>query len=204
MQVMQEQPSEVAFAELLSEAVGDVGGNAIEAANKIFRQVEPNLLIWARSEIAARNLALDPRDLVQETVLRALKQLPSFRGNTKAQFLSCLKRILIRRASGYHQRAAVDMPVSIDDSKRGIKDAIPGAEETPSKNVARTETRDSLSAALKLLDPEERQVVELFMQSRSFPEIGGIMQRSPDAVRHLRNKAVRNLREMLGSEQKYF
>jgi hypothetical protein len=30
------------------------------------------------------------------------------------------------------------------------------------------------------------------------------MQRSPDAVRHLRNKAVRNLREMLGSEQKYF
>src|SRR5260370_27302442 len=139
MQVPQESPSE--FAELLRVATGaDMRGNVIDAANKIFHECEPILLVWARTETAARNLAFDPQDLIQETVLRAIQQLPAFRGETKAQYLACLKKILTRCASGLQQKAALEKPVSIDDSKRGIKDALPGAEETPSKKVARTET----------------------------------------------------------------
>ena len=69
---------------------------------------------------------------------------------------------------------------------------------TPSSDVAMEEELDRLRAALQDLPAEQIKVIQLRnWEQLSFPQIAEQMDRTPDAVRMLWNRAVKKLGEKI-------
>jgi RNA polymerase sigma-70 factor (ECF subfamily) len=142
--------------------------------------------------------------VVQEAFIEALRDFPTFRGETGQQFLGWLRGILRHNLSDLIKHfgarcRTVSQEVPLPDPQRlaaariRVFQAVGGP---ICEELIAQEQRRALAAALHRLPPLYRRVIQLHFGERcSFAEIGNGLQRSPEAVRKIAGRAVERLRQ---------
>ncbi len=175
-----------------------------EAIDRLIRRVEPKLLAAARAGLSQGLRAkVRPSDIVQATLLEAVRDLERFRGQSPVEFEGWLFSILHhtlkdqgkyfaaeRRAPGQEQR------LSPSSAER-----LTGLAATPSQIAVTHESEALHATALAGLGDDHRQVLHLReIEQLDFRTIGERLGRSEGAARilHLRAREslARRVREL--------
>ena len=164
------------------------------------------LLLLARMQLDGRLRGqLDPDDLVQQTLTRALEKRDRFRGSDDAQRAAWLRTLLSRtlidaarklaRAGG----VARSLEASLEQSSARLEAFLAADQTSPSGRVVRQERLLRLSDALAALPGDQRRAIELkHLQGLALIEVARRMGRTVSAVAGLLQRGLRALREDLG------
>lgn len=140
---------------------------------------------------------LDDSDVVQETLVRALRSSDDFRGTTDLELQQWLREILKSQlidSVRFHNRQQRDIARDIRDSTPELADGG----QTPSEAYWQRESSERLWLAVAELPEDYRTVILLRQQmDLSFPEIGERMGKTADAVRMLWGRAILMLGQRL-------
>jgi len=168
------------------------------------------LTLLARVQIGRRLQGkVDPADVVQEVFLEVHRQFPNFRGETEAEFLAWMRKILagqlalvMRKFLGTQARDVMleqQLEAQVDRSSQMLDGALAASISTPSQRASRKEQALLLSQALDRLSEDYREVIILrHLEGLSFDEVAKRMDRSADSVQKLWVRALGKLRESLG------
>lgn len=198
---------ESSFESLLDRArAGDAA-----AQGQLLGRFERWLQLLARVQCESRFQAkFDAADIVQQTLLEAVRALPQFRGTTEAELAGWLRQILahalaheIRRFQGAQKRD-VGLEVSLDaelaQSSLRLGALLAESGPTPSQAAARQEVGVLLADALCRLPEDYRDVLVLrHLEGLSHEEIAVRLGRSVGAVRMLWVRALASLKTELPS-----
>ena len=143
---------------------------------------------WARSRA-------ETEDLVQESLIRALRHIPSFEGQTIRDFRNWLHTVFKNLVTDEKRHA----------HRHGIRlelhENIPNDEPSPLELLAEQEATDIYKAAVATLDEAERPfIIYRLEHAYSFKDLADKLGKTtPDAARMTYNRALTKLRnEMLG------
>jgi RNA polymerase sigma-70 factor (ECF subfamily) len=197
-----ESPSVV---EMLARARNNETGEL----DRLFARCRNYLGLVARAHVESWLRAkVDPSDLIQQTLLEAYRDFGRFRGQTEAEWLAWLKRILAHNAANFVRHYA-------GTEKRRLGREVPlhrprpgesaGAEldvadngESPSQHLARQERELQLADALDQLPADYREVIILRnLQRLSFNEVADRLQRSRPATQMLWMRAMHKLKQVM-------
>jgi RNA polymerase sigma-70 factor (ECF subfamily) len=149
---------------------------------------------WARFRLGPR---LDVEDLLQETFLRAYGSVQRFVAQDDDSFLRWL--------CGIAKRALAQASL---DARRAERDAVsrepsPSA-PSPSTALRREERFDRLEAALAKLSRDQHEAIRLCrFEGLTSADAGVRMGRSPEAVRQLLVRALRELKATFGDTESF-
>jgi RNA polymerase sigma-70 factor (ECF subfamily) len=132
--------------------------------------------------------AADAEDIVQETLTGAFRALHAFRGGSSVR--TWLARILVRQAAAHHRRRkrAIDL----------LHLRRPAAEASEGGPAQAVDARIDVSAAIRALSREHREVVVLReMQGLSYEEIAEVLGIPRGTVESRLFRARRELAERL-------
>jgi RNA polymerase sigma-70 factor (ECF subfamily) len=178
------------------------------------RHFEPWLRLLARVQVESRFRArFDPSDVVQQTMIEAVRALPQFRGASEEEFAAWLRQILahvlaheIRRHDGALKRQLrreVPLDRELTHTSRRLGDLLPAGGASPSQALVQQERQLLLAQALQRLPEDYREVIILRnLEGLSHEEVAKRLDRNPGAVRMLWVRALARLRqevESLGS-----
>lgn len=185
-------PLENTAALLEGARLGDVA-----ARERLFARYLPILRRWAHHRLphAARDLR-DTDDLVQDTLLNALRRLDHFEHRGEGAFLAYLHRILLNNVRDGVRRAAVrPRQTTVDDN---LVDRAPSALE---QAIGR-ERVERFERALERLGPEPRQAVILRLEfGFSYRQVADALGRpSAEAARMTVARAVVALAKAMHEE----
>jgi RNA polymerase sigma-70 factor (ECF subfamily) len=177
------------------------------ARDRLFAACRNYVAVAARAEVASWLKAkVDASDLVQQTLLEAHRGLANFRGETEAEWLGWLRRILENNAADYvrqyHgvEKRRVGREVSLqrdDDSERGDFE-LSDEGETPSQLLMQKELQLQVADALIGLPEDYQEVIILrSMQRLPFDEVADRMGRSRPATQMLWLRAIKKLQEAM-------
>jgi RNA polymerase sigma-70 factor (ECF subfamily) len=178
---------------------GDVSGSRLEAFRKY-------LELLARAQLDPRLRGkLDPADLVQQTLLRALAARDRFRGDDagRAAWLrTILARVMIdavrkfgRPGGGERERS---LEAAVEYSSARLESLLAADQTSPSGRADRNERLLRLADALSRLPEDQRRAVELrHLEGLPLAEIATRMARSVDSVVGLIHRGLRALRRDL-------
>lgn len=173
------------------------------------------LRLLASTQIDAKLQArFSPSDVVQETFLEAHRDFGQFRGQTEAEFLAWLRRILANNLARLVERHVLAekrdvrrevslnrFGAAIDQSTTRLDQMLADRAESPSADVVRREYAVILADQLAAMPPDYREVIVLrHLQGLSFKEVAKRMDRTPGAVRMLWLRAIAHLRQQLVAE----
>jgi RNA polymerase sigma-70 factor (ECF subfamily) len=165
--------------------------------------------LLARLQVEPRFRAkFDASDIVQQTMLEAVRGWPNYRGGTEAELAAWLRQILAHvllhemRRFGGAQRRDVDREVSLEhalaESSRRLGDALAAPGSSPSEQAGRHELELRLADALARLPADYAEVILLRnVEGLSHDEIAERMGRGVGAVRMLWVRALARLRQEL-------
>jgi RNA polymerase sigma-70 factor, ECF subfamily len=143
--------------------------------------------------------AQDAEDVVQETFLRAYRQLARF--ESRANFSTWLHRIAVNCSidlirSRRHRESGHD---ATDLELLGAELETHGtAGASPERLMLSTEVHERVSAAMAALSPMERAAFTLrHFEGRSIDEIGGTLGLKANAAKHSIFRAVKKMRMAL-------
>jgi RNA polymerase sigma-70 factor (ECF subfamily) len=180
-----------------------------QALDRLLAICRTYVAILARARIQSSLAAkADASDLVQQTLFEAFRGFGAFRGQTEAEWLAWLRRILSRNAidlarkhAGSAKYPAVNKisPAGNGQSDQRFEPVDP--HQSPSAEVRTQERGLLLAEALARLSPEHREVILLRnLEGLAFAEVAERMSRSRPAVQMLWMRALRNLQELLAGE----
>jgi len=140
----------------------------------------------------------DAEDVVQETFLRAYKQLDRY--EARSSFATWLFRIasnysldLIRMRKRHEDRRERGT-----DEERDILQSIPMDTPGPDRITYGSQVRERVNAALDELSPQERAAFVLrHFEGQSIEEIGAALGTGSNATKHSIFRAVQKLRKTL-------
>lgn len=158
---------------------------------------------------------LDEDDVMQTTYLEAVLRLSKFTHGESREFLSWLHRLAennlidavraLESAKRPDPKKRITTAANAEDSAVALIDMLSASGPTPSRAYGRGEAAGLLDMALKRLPPDYEQVIRQYdLSGRSAGEVGKEIGRSEGAVYMLRARAHDQLRELLGSDSKYF
>jgi RNA polymerase sigma-70 factor (ECF subfamily) len=165
--------------------------------------------LLARLQVEPRLRAkLDASDVVQQTMLEAVRGWPNFRGGTEAELAAWLRQILARvllherRRFGGAQRRDLGREVSLEqalaESSRRLGDLFAAPDTSPSERAGRHELELRLADAMARLPADYAEVILLRnIDGLSHDEIARRMGRGSGAVRMLWVRALARLRQEL-------
>lgn len=169
------------------------------------------LALLSRVQIGKRLQGkMDASDVVQETFLSAFKQFSAFRGQTEAELVSWLRKILAGNIANLIQfyqgtkkrdiRLEQQLAGDLDHSSRALnKVELPAGESSPSQRAIHREQEVLLADALGRLPEHYQEVILLsHLEGLSFPEVARRMNRTVDSVKNLWLRALARLRTSLG------
>ena len=165
-----------ATADLLARAqAGDE-----EALNRLFERHIPLLRRWASGRLPrwARQAA-DTSDLVQETVVATLRNLPSFERRGDGALQAYLRQALINRVRNEIRRALLRPEPEELDSR------LPHDGTSPLEAAIGIETMERYESALTRLSDEDREAVVTRVEfGLSYTEVAEVLGKpSADAAR---------------------
>ena len=151
---------------------------------------------------------LDPSDVVQETLARALEKAEQFRGTTEAARAAWLRQILasqlaaaVRRYLDAGKRDAGrerSLHAALEDSSARLEALLAADQTSPSERAVRHEELRRLAEALAAPPEDQRRAVELrHLEGLSLADIALRMERSVDAAVGLIHRGLRALRRDL-------
>jgi RNA polymerase sigma-70 factor (ECF subfamily) len=154
---------------------------------------------------------VSPSDIVQESFFEAHRDFAQFRGQSTAEFVAWLRRIVVNnilRVVEQHvlaEKRDVRREVSLQDISRRMEQStvnmealFTAAADSPSGCVVRREDEVLLANALAELTPDYRDVIVLrHIEGLPFEDVAKRMDRSAGAVRMLWLRALKKLRESL-------
>ena len=169
-----------------------------ESAREILLQrYLPVLRAWARGRLpsSARGLA-DTDDLVQLSLLGALKHLDTFEYRHEGAFLAYLRRILLNALRGEIRRATRRR------TENGLTDSAPDLQASVVDWVAGRETMDRYERALGELGEDQRVAVMLRLEfDYTYAQIAEAMGRpSEGAARMYVTRAIAQLAQIMGDQ----
>jgi RNA polymerase sigma-70 factor, ECF subfamily len=173
-----------------------------------------NLLARTQIDVHLKG-KVDPSDIVQETYLDAWRDFSQFRGDTEAELLAWLRRILACNIGRQAQRQLAAQKrdarreVSLDHhladlerSSARLETALQGRHSSPSAQAQRRERAAQLADHLAALPADYREVIVLRnLEGKPFAEVARSMGRTAGAVRVLWVRAVDQLRQSLEAEE---
>ena len=142
--------------------------------------------------------AHDAEDVVQETFLRAYKQLGRF--ESRANFGTWLHRIAVNCSidlmrSRAHRETGHDQ---VDLEQFGATADLPEAGRSPERLMLSTEVQDRINAAMESLSAMERAAFVLrHFEGQSIDEISQALGLKANAAKHSIFRAVRKMRTAL-------
>jgi RNA polymerase sigma-70 factor (ECF subfamily) len=195
----------------VSELIDRARQNDAKALDELFTRCRPYLGLAARARVESWLKAkADASDLVQQTMLEAYRGFGRFAGQTEAEWLAWLRRILdhnaadfVRRFHGAKRQVGKERPLAApngDSQAAGAPE--PAAQiDTPSVAMAKLESELQLAAAIESLAPDHREVIALRnLQRLPFDEVAQRMNRSRPAVQMLWMRAIQKLQEVIQQE----
>ena len=149
----------------------------------------------------------DPSDVVQETLLKVHENFRQFRGTTELEWMAWLRTILVRSLSDLQKGFRRDqrnvarersLESDVDRSSAMLRNMIPAAGSSPSRESHRRESAALVADALAELEPEDSEVVILrSLHELDWNAIGEKTGRSPDAARMLWARAMQRVGGLL-------
>lgn len=165
--------------------------------------------LLARMQVEGRFRAkFDPSDVVQQTMLEAVRAWDDFRGQTEAERAAWLRQILarvllheIRRLAGTKRRD-LDREISLEqalaNSSLRLGAVLAASGTSPSVHLDRQEQELRLAEVLSRLPDDYRRVILLRnVEGLSHEEVARRMDRGTGAVRMLWVRALARLRQEL-------
>jgi RNA polymerase sigma-70 factor (ECF subfamily) len=167
------------------------------------------LRVLARVQLDLKLQAkLDPSDVVQQTLLKAQKNLDQFRGQTDGELAAWLRRILANtltdavRKFGREVTLERSMAETIDQSSARLEAWLAADGSSPSEQAARQEQVLRLADALGQLPDDQRAVIEMrYLKESSVGEIAEVVGKTEPAVAGLLRRGLQKLREILGDRE---
>jgi RNA polymerase sigma-70 factor (ECF subfamily) len=170
-----------------------------EALDTLFARYSPRLQRWAHGRVppAARG-ALQTHDLVNDTLIRVLEGLPSFKPRHEGAFQGYVRTVLwnrIRDIARQHQRAGA--PHALDSQ-------IPGHDFSPLDLAIGQETFERYETALNRLRPDERDlIIARIEMGLPHIEIGAMFGKPSVAAVHMAlSRALVKLAQEMAHERK--
>lgn len=149
---------------------------------------------------------LDPSDVVQRTLAKALEKRDQYRGKTPEVWRGWLRQILVNellqelRKERDRERGD-DVSIherSIDESSKHLEDVLAADQTSPSQAAIHHEELQRLALALEQMEEDERTAVELkHLHDCSVRFISEQLGRTEQAVEGLLKRGRRRLRELL-------
>jgi RNA polymerase sigma-70 factor (ECF subfamily) len=161
-----------------------------EAFSALVARFQGRLRPWVQARVALYlGPRLDVEEIVQETFARAFEALHRFRwrDDHADPFYVWLCGIARRVGLEYAQRSQRNqrLPTGHEVAARS---------DSPSTVLRRNERFDRLQASIRRLSPDYQEVIRLArIEGLTTREIAQRMQRSPNAVKHLLVRALRQL-----------
>ena len=150
---------------------------------------------------------MDVSDLVQQTMLDAVRRRDQFRGGSQGEFFAWLRAILSHNlvdAFRHYGRARRDVArnFSLDDeisqSFRRIDALATDSGSTPSQKAAANEQLVRLPEALAALSEGQREAIVLHhLEGLTLSETSQAMGRSESAIGGLLHRGLKRLRELI-------
>jgi len=169
-----------------------------EALNRLFARYLPSLRRWASGRLPrwSRDL-MDTDDLVQETVVRAVKRLDRFESRHEGALQAYLRQAIVNRIRDEIRRtkrspAAAELDENASDQ---------GA--SPLETAIGAEALERYEAALARLRPEEREaIVARVEMDGSYQQVAQALGKSSaDAARMAVSRALLHLAEEMSHER---
>jgi RNA polymerase sigma-70 factor (ECF subfamily) len=167
-------------------------GGDREALDHLFTRYLPSLRRWASGRLPQWTRGLmDTDDLVQETVIRAVKRIDQFESRHEGALQAYLRQAIVNRIRDEvrrTKRSPIETP--LDDN---------AADHTasPLEKAIGAEALERYEAALARLRPEEREaIVARVEMDGSYQEVAQALGKpSPDAARMAVSRALLRLAE---------
>jgi RNA polymerase sigma-70 factor, ECF subfamily len=151
---------------------------------------------------------LDPSDLVQQTLLKAVEKKAQFRGRTESEMAAWLRQILARnladvvrqyRGGTRNARLEQSLEAAMEGSSSRLQAWLVADHSSPAQAAQRNERLSSLAEAVTRLPNEQRRAVELHhLQALPLAEVSRRMRCSKRAVAGLLFRALKTIRAKLG------
>lgn len=168
---------------------------AFDALNQEF---SGKLGSFVRSRLRAQyRQQLEIDELVQDTFTRAFQSMERFQGEEGDSFFGWLAGIAKNAVLKAIEKRQRDQCLEIDRE-------IPAGSASPSKVLRRGERFDRLQKAIENLSGEYRQVILLCrIEGLPIAKVAEQMQRSPDAVKKLLWRALKELKKTFGETESF-
>jgi RNA polymerase sigma-70 factor (ECF subfamily) len=177
----------------------------------VLRKYRDWLGLLARMQVGVRYRAkFDPSDVVQQTMLEAVRAWPQFRGQSDGELAAWLRQILarvlaheFRRFRGVKARdlgREVSLDRALAESSQRQGDVLADPATSVGARLERQEGERRLAEVLERLPDDYREVILLRnMEGLSHEEVARRMDRGVGAVRMLWVRALARLRQELGA-----
>jgi len=152
---------------------------------------------------------LDPSDVVQETLIEALRLLPDYLRDRPMPFYPWLRQIAWNRLVDLHRRHILSKRRSLDREVRldlpldepsayQLVELLLARESAPAARMLREELRYRVRKAIDRLSPEFREVLILRqIEQLSIEEIAAVLAVPQGTVKSRHFRALGQLRELL-------
>ncbi len=159
--------------------------------------------------VAERELGVDLRakggasDIVQDTLLDAVRAFEQFQGDSESDLKKWLRRLLLNNLISFARRyrgagkRAVNREIALQTGDSSTSSPDPAADTpTPSRQAMAHEQAERIEQAMERLPDDYRLVILLrYQEERSFEDIGRLLDLTPNAARKLWLRAVKRLRK---------
>lgn len=187
-------------------------GRIVDAERAAWEQslarLRPLLVLLARQNVNPRLWKdVDPSGVVQETLIEAVRSHDQFRGGGEVALEGWVRRILLHNLYDAIRRVhrecrdvnrEISLLAAADESTSRLGPQLAAPAGSPSEAVMKGEDLIALAAALELLEPAQRDAVELHhLQGRPLSEAAALMGRSESAVAALLHRGLGKLKSLL-------
>lgn len=158
-----------------------------DALDRLLRRYLPPLRRWASGRLPrwARDLS-DTQDLIQDTIMQALKHLKGFRPQHDGALQAYLRQAVMNRIRDELRRAH-RRPAPVE-----LQENMPGADVSPLEEAIGQEALDCYEEALATLTEGERAAIIARIElGHSYEEVAAALGKpSPDAARVAVHRAL--------------
>jgi len=192
---------EVSEEALLEGLLGRVLAGDSGSREALFQQLRTYLLFVARDHVDPHLQGkFGPSDIVQQSMMKAVEELPHFRGTTTVEFKGWLRQILVNEANMARRTFAAakrdirrEVALEPADTTSGVLRVLDPIDEhpTPRASALAREQADRVRGLMDQLPENYRQVVRMRnWEELSFEEIGARMNMSTSGVAKIWYRAL--------------
>jgi RNA polymerase sigma-70 factor (ECF subfamily) len=180
-----------------------------EACGRLLDTYRGYLTLLARVQMGRRLQGkVEPSDIVQEVFMEAHRDFQQFHGQSEAELLAWLRRLLatsltdqVRRYRGTQRRdlrLERQLALDLDESASALERGLAAPDSSPSERASRREETLQLAEAMERLPAGYRDVLLLrHFQGLAFADIAQRLGKSVDGVKHAWLRGLARLQRSL-------